>query len=94
MEKDLYYFYLLDKHNNRYISLRSSHDNKDTLYHFYPLILNDIYKSDKLKTEMQCILSENNININDNFIVVVLDSNRNIINKVELSYPDKINYIN
>lgn len=99
-ENDVYQFYLLDEPNSRYIPLKSSHDNKDTLHYFYPLMLNDIYHDmwrtvavGEPYTEMQCILAENNIKMENSYIVVALDSNRNIVNKVKLTYPDKIEMI-
>lgn len=90
-------FYVFDKVNSRYISLLISHDNKNSLELFYPIIARDVYGDtwrtinvEEQLTEIQNILIKNNIEFEEYFIVVVFDSDKNIVSKAKLSNPDKI----
>lgn len=90
-------FYVFDKGNSKYISLLISHDNKNSLELFYPIIARDVYcdiwrtiNVGEQLTGIQNILIKNNIDFEDYFIVVVFDSDKNIISKAKLSNPDKV----
>lgn len=90
-------FYVFDKVNSKYISLLVSHDNKNSLELFYPIIARDVYcdiwrtiNVGEQLTEIQNILIKNNIDFEDYFIVVVFDSDKNMISKAKLSNPDKV----
>ena len=89
--------YVFDKVNSKYIPLLISHDNKNSLELFYPLIAKDLYcdiwrtiNVGEQLTGIQNILIKNNIDFEDYFIVVAFDSDKNIISKAKLSNPDKV----
>lgn len=84
------YFYIMDEINNRYFPLNITHNNKNNLHQFYSLIVNDIYRKLDFPTSIQGIMKENNIEIKNSFIIIVFDSDKNIVSKAKLSNPDKV----
>ena len=99
VEPQSYNFYVTSK-DGKNLPLYVSHSDRQTLEQFYTLILKDAYCDmwrtiavGEPYTEIQCLMAENNIDFENNFIVVILDQDKNLVGKAKLSYPDKVDII-
>ena len=95
IEPKTYDFYV--KNEEEYIPLYISHNELKNINHLYSLIAKDAYCDvwrtvtvDNTYSDIQKILNVNKIDFENNFIVVVLDCDENIVSKARLSKPDKI----